>query len=199
MLGAMARRALGRLGSASAWRGAAGERSPAASMFAAGELVNAPPVALALGVAGALPFVCLTPPAVDAAPDAVVPPEAKALAGTAQRAYGAVILSFLGGLHWQAALAGGPGAAARFAWSVTPSLVAWPALMLPPEASCASLAGGLGLAWLVDRDFAARGAYPRWFAPLRTLLTTAACASLLTSAVTAKPQRGANGGGPSAA
>ena len=107
-------------------------------------------VPVALGLAGAIPFVALAAPLAPAlggyVPKSVFPVERRA---EAQASYGAAIVSFLGGMHWGFAGAGfaragavaGAGASAaakealllagpvRFAWSVVPSLLAWPALM----------------------------------------------------------------------
>ena len=60
--------------------------------------------------------------------------EAHPYVALALSAYAAVILSFLGGIHW--------GMAMRLAelpphvlwWGVAPSLVAWPAAVMPPDA-----------------------------------------------------------------
>lgn len=61
--------------------------------------------------------------------------------------------------------------ALRFAWSVTPSLLAWPALMLPLPYQLVAVAGSLGLALGVDVRYAAQGLMPRWLMPLRFVLT----------------------------
>ena len=110
-----------------------------------------PPLALALGWAGVLPFV-------GCAALALVGPEAwRAPAAQALLAYGATIVAFLGGLHWGFAMRGpGPAEPARLAWGVLPSLLAWPALLLPPAAGLALLAGALALCYAVDHR-----AYPR--------------------------------------
>ena len=95
----------------------------------------------ALGALGAVPFVGLTPQARDALGlRAVASGETCA---RAQIAYGATILSFLGGIHWGLAAVKHTVVkhwnptpaqlAARYAWSVTPSLLAWAALSAPSE------------------------------------------------------------------
>ena len=65
-------------------------------------------------------------------------------------AYGAVIVSFLGGIHW-----GSPTASTHDGarvWGVMPSLLAW-SLLLVPSARFAliGLAAALALCWAVDR------------------------------------------------
>lgn len=109
-----------------------------------------------------------------------------------QAAYGCSILSFLGGVHWGAAMAGGGASfaanAGRYAWGVTPSLLAWPAMAVldGPEAS-ASLAAGLSAALMVDLRFGRAGLLPGWYVnALRIPLTAAALASLALTA-TAPP------------
>ena len=59
-------------------------------------------------------------------------------------AYGAVILAFLGGVHWGFALPepSGRGERARLVLGVVPSLVGWVALLL---LVCVDSAAGLGL------------------------------------------------------
>lgn len=100
-------------------------------------------------------------------------------------AYGAVILSFLGGVRWGRLL----GDEARLErWlplglSVLPSLVAWVALLLPPEAMFATLATGLVLQYLLDRDAAESGELPPWYGSLRLTLTAGAVPAVLSGLV----------------
>ncbi len=97
-------------------------------------------------------------------------------------AYGAVILSFIGAVHWGRLVAPGaardPQAAGWFVWSNVPALLGWAALLLPAAAGLVLLIAALALAWAVDRHAFATGRYPAWFARLRTHLTLGACASL---------------------
>lgn len=82
-----------------------------------------------LGYGGLLPFVTL------AAVGLLAP--TTPWWSAALLAYGAVILSFVGALHWGFAMAqSGLSTAERtrcFVWSVVPSLMAWPATLLPPS------------------------------------------------------------------
>ena len=100
-------------------------------------------------------------------------------------AYGAVILSFLGGVRWGRLL----GDEARLIrWlplglSVLPSLIAWVALLLPPEAMFATLATGLVLQYLVDRDAAESGELPHWYGSLRLTLTAGAVPAVLSGLI----------------
>ena len=146
-----------------------------------------------LGYGGLLPFAGLALLAWAA------PPALARLAVLAQLGYGAVILAFVGALHWGRTLAGpqarddaGIGAAPRPAgsgvllvWSVVPSLWAWGASLLAPRPGLVALAVGLAVAWAVDQRLyaAARGlAWHATFLRLRAVLTTVAVAALLASA-----------------
>jgi glutaredoxin len=86
-------------------------------------------------------------------------------------AYGAVILSFVGAVHWGVALTGGPAPARRMIVSVLPPLVGWAALLLPPAGGAwVLLAGFLALrAWETTR--VGRFGLPEWYLRLRTRLT----------------------------
>jgi hypothetical protein len=140
----------------------------------------APPAHVAaLGYGGLLPFAGLALLAWADAPRAAFWSEA--LVG-----YGAVILAFVGALHWGIALgAAALDAAARrraFVWSVVPALLAWPATLLAGAAAAALLVSGFVLHLAQDRSLAGPAALPAWYLPLRTRLTLVACACLLLDA-----------------
>ncbi len=127
-----------------------------------------------LGVAGLLPFIG------GAAAVALGPPAWHDTAARALIAYGAVIVSFLGGIHW-----GSPTGAAHDAarvWGVVPSLLAWPLLLVPSSRfALIGLAAALALCWAVDRArFPAMGLAA--LLPLRTLLSSVAILSCLVAA-----------------
>lgn len=162
-----------------------------------------PPVPLALGLAGAIPFVALAAPVSASIGLEGVFPEAYRAA--AQAGYGAAILSFLGGTQWGFAASGygaaaahvahvGSGKAAanlanlanlagpgRYVYAVAPSLYAWAALALPVPAQLVALAGGLGAVLAGDAHLASKGLMPRWLMPLRFVLTGTAIISTLSS------------------
>ena len=105
-------------------------------------------------------------------------------------AYGAVILSFVGALHWGFAMAlPGLGAVERqrlYGWSVVPALAAWPALLWAAPAAALLLVAGFGAHYAQDRRLLVAhggGALPAWYLPLRMRLTLVASACLLTGAV----------------
>jgi hypothetical protein len=131
-----------------------------------------PPAARALGFLGLVPFFAaaaasLTPavPLHDVASQALI-------------AYGAVILSFLGGVRWGLAIAAPDGARlfAPLDVSVVPSLAAWIALLLPRQPGLVVLAAGL--AALLAADLRLRSA-PDWYRALRVPLSAGAIVSLL--------------------
>jgi hypothetical protein len=94
--------------------------------------------------------------------------------------YGAVILSFMGAVHWGLAMsAAGEGAGRQLALSVVPALLGWSALLLPPSYGYALLLLGFAGLCLVDRAAGRVGMVPDWYPPLRVALTTGVVASLL--------------------
>ena len=97
-------------------------------------------------------------------------------------AYGAVILSFVGALHWGFAMAlpGMPQALRRncFVWSVVPALVAWPAMMLEPVLGAPLLMVGFVAHIWQDHRLAGRVVLPDWYLPLRRQLSIVACVCL---------------------
>lgn len=98
--------------------------------------------------------------------------------------YSAVILSFLGGVHWGVAMSldeeGSTPFNARMLVAMAPSLLAWPALMLTPVFSLVALMIG----FLVIRLYEAQGdsvaRLPAWYTSLRTLLTVVVVISHLS-------------------
>jgi hypothetical protein len=94
-----------------------------------------PPLAIVLGVAGLIPFIGCGIAAISAN-EALGPRALAALIG-----YGAVILAFLGGVHWGLVLAPRPADSATppvarenllLLLGVVPSLIGWVALVLAP-------------------------------------------------------------------
>jgi hypothetical protein len=144
--------------------------------------------AYTLGAGGAIPFIALTP---QLAPHLPFPPLRDNPAHW-QCVYGASILSFLGGVQWGTCISAssGPSALARLAWSVTPSLIAWPAAAtsatLPEQQShrlsLPLVAGGLASSYIADTRIFHAG-LPSWYSPLRLALSTVAIASLTATSL----------------
>lgn len=139
-----------------------------------------PPAPLTLGLAGLLPFWAL-------AISLAFTPAAgwtAAQLGFALAAYGAIIVSFLGGIRWGLATAAPHGAAAaQYGLAVVPSLLAWASLTLPAVPSLVGLGVvALGLGPL-DRSLVRSGLAPAWFGRLRLILSGGAGAALLLAAL----------------
>jgi len=148
----------------------------------AGARARVPASAAWLGGAGALPFVALALAAVG------LDGAASAIARDALAAYGAVILSFLGGVHWGLGMArfgpaGAPdGMARRLVISVLPSLIGWAALFAAPPASLSLLAAAFALMLWLDIIATGRGEAPSWYPALRWPLSAVVVAALLVGA-----------------
>jgi hypothetical protein len=145
--------------------------------------VAMPPLVAALGYGGLLPFVALAAASVldtDADADAALRWQSALLA------YGAVILSFVGALHWGFAISAS-GLTERqrnvcFVWSVIPALLAWSTFFLTPSIASMLLAAGFLAHYLQDRRLIRQTDLPCWYLPLRLRLTVVACISLLAAA-----------------
>ena len=101
-----------------------------------------------------------------------------------QMAYGAIILSFVGALHWAFAMQPGMADEDRhrhFIWSVIPALMAWLALILPPFSGMLLLLTGFWAHFLRDRKLAEPAGLPLWYLPLRLRLTGIASLCLISS------------------
>ncbi len=100
--------------------------------------------------------------------------------------YGAVILSFIGALHWGVAMsAAGLDAVQRrhaFLWSVVPALLAWPATLLAGSAVPLILVLGFVLLFVLEQRLAKHAELPAGYLPLRLRLTAVACLCLLLNA-----------------
>lgn len=129
-----------------------------------------------LGYGGLLPFLLLLPTAMFDAYHAD-------LWSQAFYGYAAVILSFVGALHWGFAIAlpelGQSRRNSLFAWSVVPALIAWPALLLVPLVASALLVAGFLLHYWQDCRLVHQASLPAWYLPLRFRLTLVACLSLV--------------------
>lgn len=139
---------------------------------------SAPRIVVWLGYGGLLPFVTL-------ATASLFDPQRGGAWQQLLLNYGAVILSFVGALHWGFAM-GSSAASERartlsFVWSVVPALLAWLALLLDPLAGGALMAAGFGLHVLQDWRLAGQAALPAWYLPLRLRLSVVAAMSLLAA------------------
>lgn len=143
-----------------------------------------PPVlACILGWAGVLPFWGLALALVVGVELPVIPDEAAALVS-----YGAIILSFMAGVHWGLAMRApdaphGPQATRLLLVSVVPAVIAWFATLAPVGTAVLILAV-LFLALLpVDIWATAERLAPPWYRPLRLQLTASVVIALALAAI----------------
>jgi hypothetical protein len=132
------------------------------------------------GLAGLIPFVGL------AVIMAVGPAHWYAASQVLLTQYGALILSFVGALHWGYAVqqeVKGAEAWLRFGYSVVPALVAWLALQFPLGMGMQIIAMSLIVCLVVDLAWLRMAVLPVWFTRLRVVLTTGGSACLLMASV----------------
>jgi hypothetical protein len=121
-----------------------------------------------LGYAGLLPFIGITLLLLSK-------PYHQAYWQHALLSYGAVILTFVGALHWAFAMQARdiPHTAQRnlYVWSVIPSLAAWLVLLLPYGYGCGLLVLFFVMALWRDWVLTHVLVLPDWYLPLRKTLT----------------------------
>lgn len=130
--------------------------------------------ALWLGLGGLIPFAACTAVMLGAGPFS-------GLAEDALLAYGAVILAFLGAVHWGLALAA-PGdvaaARTRLTLGVLPSLIGWVALVSPNWIGFGVLVAGFLATWAAEEAARRAGGLGAAYLWLRRGLTLAVVAML---------------------
>jgi hypothetical protein len=96
--------------------------------------------------------------------------------------YGAVILSFVGALHWAFGMLlqqlSSTQRSQLFVWSVVPALAAWVALALPSSYTAGCLMVFFLLHYWQDVRLVKSSHLPTWYLPLRLKLTLGAVLSL---------------------
>ena len=136
---------------------------------------SSPSVVTWLGYGGLIPFVVLALANVFEPTYAIT--WTRALLG-----YGAVILSFVGALHWGFAMTHPQlqdrAHHALYLWSVVPSLLGWVALLMVPKAGATLLIAGLLAHYRQDLRLARVINLPGWYLPMRLRLTVLACLCL---------------------
>jgi hypothetical protein len=133
-----------------------------------------------LGYGGLLPFLVLTPAS-------LLDYHHGAVWSDALYAYGAIILSFFGALHWGLAMSL-PGLSDRqrsawFTWSVVPALIAWLAVLFSPIIAAPLLVIGFIAHYLQDRRLARHAMLPGWYLPLRLRLSSVAVVCLVAGVI----------------
>jgi len=140
----------------------------------------APTPAIVLGFSGLLPFAVLTL-VVACAPFSWHEFFAELLLH-----YGAVILSFVGALHWGYAVSAGARseqAWMQYGWSVVPCLIAWMSLQLAASSALRLQAATLVACFLMELLLARFESLPAWMISLRAVLTLLAATCLLLASL----------------
>lgn len=97
-------------------------------------------------------------------------------------AYAAIVLTFLGGTRWGAALvAGHPRTARDIALAVLPALLGWAVLFIPPAYAFVLLAVAFAAQGAWDALSGQTGTLPAWFARLRAQLTAVAVIAMIVA------------------
>ena len=143
-----------------------------------------PLAALALGLGGLIPFVGT---AVQVATAWPLGPRTVGPALYLMLTYGAVILSFMGGVQWGLAVAaealGAPASWRRYGAAVVPALVAWLGLYLGARTGVLVVVTAFVLLLAYDLATVRWGEAPNWYGRLRAMLTVGAVACLLAAAL----------------
>ena len=128
-----------------------------------------------LGYGGLLPFVGLSTLA-------LVEPSHSMIFRAALIAYGAVILSFVGALHWAFAMTipvmPSQLRSKSYVWSVVPALLAWTTYFLPVLVGAVILILGFIAQYYRDYKLVKQVSLPDWYLPLRLRLTIVASLSI---------------------
>jgi hypothetical protein len=140
-----------------------------------------PAAAAWLGGLGLVPFVGLS------IASQAIEGDLKTAALRGLLAYGAVILSFLGGIHWGAAMTRSITQtnsgidSGRLGISVVPSLVGWTSLLIDARYGLAVLAVGFAANLLLDIRSTRQGLAPPWYRRLRQPLTMIVVVALIVA------------------
>lgn len=160
-------------------------------------LRDVPKDALALGLAGVVPYLVTSLQTVylayetnqAAAGGLILSGQSAELAlhllEPIQVGYGAVILSFLGAIHWGFEWAGYGG---KFGWrryapGVIAPAIAWPTLLFPVEYALISQFLAFTFLYYNDARAAGAGAAPHWYGMYRFVLTFIVGASIVASLI----------------
>lgn len=102
-----------------------------------------------------------------------------------QIGYGAVILSFLGAIHWGLEWAGYGGYQGyrRYSYGVVAPAVAWPTILMPVEHALITQFLAFSFLYSVDSGAAAKGWVPPWYGTYRFVLTFIVGASIVATLI----------------
>ncbi|MEX8496069.1 DUF3429 domain-containing protein [Sphaerotilus sp.] len=150
--------------------------SPLTPAFAVSPTLSVPDrLAVRLGHAGLVPFVLGAVLAMLVRAD-VLPYVVLSLS-----VYAGMIVSFLGGIHWGLLMMAHDAAPRRLAWAVTPTLLGWVSVVMPPHAGLVIQALLLIVCYLVDRRVYPAYGLSKWLT-LRFRLTLVASMSCFLAA-----------------
>ena len=134
-------------------------------------LVTPSPVAVRLGYLALVPFVA----------GAVLIWLDRPAIAYALSVYAAVVIAFIGAIHWGMAFTSSRPSGRAYVWGVVPSLVAWVTVLTPPRTALAVHAVTLVVCYLVDRaTYHDSGA--SLYLPLRLRLTIVATVCCIAGA-----------------
>lgn len=138
--------------------------------------IKPPPLAVGLGIAGLIPFI-------SAALGLWVTPDAwRELVMNELLNYAAVILAFMGAIHWGLAMRADETSAqapVQLGLSVIPPLLGWVALSLPLDLALPVFFVAFGGLYFADIWAVNHGLAPVWYPALRKPLSVVVIASLL--------------------
>ncbi|KAK0513906.1 hypothetical protein JMJ35_003628 [Cladonia borealis] len=162
-------------------------------------LKEVPREALVIGLAGVLPYLATSLSTVYLAFDInhvgadgsnffFSQPTAEALLHIIeplQIGYGAVILSFLGAIHWglEWAKYGGEHGYRRYAYGVVAPAVAWPTILFPVEYALISQFCAFTFLYFADANAVVNGWAPHWYSTYRFVLTFIVGASIVATLI----------------
>ncbi|KAJ5606071.1 hypothetical protein N7510_008852 [Penicillium lagena] len=177
----------------------AGMKSEAKVIKDTFSLAEVPKEALAIGMAGVVPYLVTSMETVYLSYEinrAAVAGDGLLFSGQTaelmlhmlepiQVGYGAVILSFLGAIHWGLEWAGygGKYGYRRYAAGVLAPAVAWPTLLLPVEYALISQFLAFTFLYYNDARAAAAGRAPHWYGMYRFVLTFVVGASIVATLI----------------
>ncbi|KAL8728079.1 MAG: hypothetical protein Q9181_005468 [Wetmoreana brouardii] len=163
------------------------------------KLNDVPREALVVGMAGVLPYLATSLSTVYLAWDinhAALDGKGFLLSGQSaelllhiieplQVGYGAVIISFLGAIHWgfEWAKYHGTHGYRRYAIGIVAPAVAWPTLLLPVEYALIAQFSAFTFLYFADARAVVRGWAPSWYSTYRFVLTFIVGASLVISLI----------------
>ena len=132
---------------------------------------KAPLTALILGWGGVIPFIGAAMAKIFGGPITGI------YALSLGTLYAGVIITFIGAIHWGAAVQNPKPW--RLIWSILPALAVVPVLFIAPALRIPFLIAGLMLCWAVDFRVTKEGVWPEWYMKLRHGLTGTAVISLI--------------------